>query len=437
MSALGGLILAAPRSVSGKTTITLALLRHFRDAGIRVAGSKSGPDFIDPEFHSAAAGRPCANLDAWAMRPDTLAALVHDLESTADLVLCEGAMGLFDGAGVAAQGSTAALARRTSWPVVLIVDAQGLGASAAALITGFVPDIGGLLFNRVASARHAELLDAALARAHPGLPILGHVPADPELTLPSRHLGLVQASEHPTLERFLDRAAACVGSAVDTEALARLARSTTEVPRRPAPMPIPPLGQRIAVARDLAFAFSYAATLEGWRKAGAELAFFSPLADEAPPKGADAIFLPGGYPELHAGRLATNRRFFDGLQAAAASGITLYGECGGYMVLGHGLVDAAGRRHPMAGLLPLETSFAAKRRHLGYREVTLAQGGPLGRAGARFRGHEFHYASILTEEAGSPLFTARDADGNALPPAGFAIGKVMGSFVHLIDLVSP
>jgi cobyrinic acid a,c-diamide synthase len=201
----------------------------------------------------------------------------------------------------------------------------------------------------------------------------------------------------------------------------------------PPAQPLPPLGQRIAVARDVAFAFTYPAMLEGWRSAGAELTLFSPLADEPPAADVDAVFLPGGYPELHAGRLAGNQRFLAGLAAAARGGAVIYGECGGYMVLGRGLVDASGARHAMAGLLPLETSFAERRRQLGYRQARLAAAGPLGKAGAAFRGHEYHYATITEEGAGMPLFAAADADGSDLGTTGRVSERVMGSFLHLVD----
>ncbi|MDH5558097.1 MAG: cobyrinic acid a,c-diamide synthase, partial [Alphaproteobacteria bacterium] len=197
--------------------------------------------------------------------------------------------------------------------------------------------------------------------------------------------------------------------------------------------PLAPIGQRIAVARDEAFAFCYASVLEGWRAAGAELSFFSPLADEAPVDGADAIYLPGGYPELQAGRLAGNGQFMGGLREAAARGAAVYGECGGYMVLGQGLIDANGTRHTMAGLLPLETSFADRKRHLGYRLVTAASDSPVGNNGQRYTGHEFHYATILTEGPADPLFTATDALDVDLGLAGLVAGRVAGSFIHLID----
>jgi cobyrinic acid a,c-diamide synthase len=433
----GGLVLAAPASGSGKTTLTLALLRHLRKAGRRIASAKAGPDYIDPAFHAAASGTPCFNLDAWAMRHETIAALVAALERQAELVLCEGAMGLFDGAGNAGLGSTGDLAALTGWPVVLVVDVAGQSGSAAALLRGFLSHrsdvpLKGVIFNRVGGPRHAATLENSVRTALPDLPILGHVPRHAELALPERHLGLVQAAEHPDLDGFLDRAGERVAAAVDVERLVALARPSS-LAALPAAQPLLPLGRRIAVARDTAFAFVYPAMLAGWESAGAALSFFSPLADEAPAADADAVFLPGGYPELHARTIAGSRRFLAGLRGAAARGAAIYGECGGYMVLGQGLVDAAGARHEMAGLLPLETSFAERRRHLGYREVRLAEAGPLGAEGARFRGHEFHYATIVAEGEGAALFAAADADGVPLAGAGRRRGPVMGSFLHLVD----
>ena len=435
-----GLILAAPASGSGKTVLTLALLRHLRERGVRVAPLKAGPDYIDPAFHAAAAGRACLNMDTWAMRPATLAGLAARAGADSELILAEGVMGLFDGAAGAeagGPGSSADLARFTGWPVVLVVDAKGMGASAAALVQGFAGfqrehSLAGVLFNRVGGARHEALLRAACTPL--GLPVLGCVPRDEDLVLPERHLGLVQAGEHAALEAFLARAGEIVGAHIDVGALSGLARVCVRAEDTPQ-APVPPLGQSIAVARDLAFAFAYPHVLEGWRAAGAELCFFSPLADEAPPPEAEAVFLPGGYPELHAGRLAGNARFLEGLRGAAARGAVIYGECGGYMVLGQGLTDAEGARHDMAGLLPLETSFARPRRHLGYREVLLLDDGPLGAEGTRFRGHEFHFAEVLGAEGEAPLFRCRDSRGEDRGTTGSRIGSVFGSFLHLVDRV--
>lgn len=438
----GGLIIAAPGSGSGKTTVTLGLLRAFRDAGVDVVSAKVGPDYIDPGFHAAASGRPCINLDPWAMRPATIAGFVAQLGAAADLILCEGVMGLYDGTDAAGEGSTAALATATGWPIVLVVDARGLAASAAALVHGFINPpaslrrdlhVAGVLFNRVGGERHLDLLRETVRQALPNVPVLGGVPRSDAVVLPERHLGLIPAGERPGLETMIRDAARLIETAVDLRAVRAAARAARAGSPDSAPSTIPPLGRRLAVARDDAFAFAYPWVLDGWRAGGADITFFSPLADEAAPDDADAIYLPGGFPELHAGALASNHRFLDGLRAAAARGATLYGECGGYMALGQGLVDAEGRRHAMAGLLPLVTSFADRRLHLGYRQATLRESGPLGRAGTRYRGHEFHYASTLEEGPGRALFAAADARGHQLATAGLRHGTVMGSFIHLID----
>ena len=436
-----GLILAAPASGSGKTLITAALLRHLRNRGIGVAAAKTGPDYIDPTFHALASGGECLNLDPWAMRPTTLAELVGELESAAELVLCEGVMGLFDGTGPqGTAGSTAELARLTGWPVILVVDARGQGASVAALVEGFArhdPNVplAGVILNRAASARHRNLLTEAIARHLPDLPVLGSIPHDAKLALPSRHLGLVPAGEKADAEALIDRAAKQAGEALDIDRLVGLARPSG-CGESVGATGLPPLGQHIAVARDDAFLFAYAATIAGWRRQGAEVSFFSPLADEVATPKADAVYLPGGYPELHAGRLAAATRFLRGLHEAAAAGKAVYGECGGYMMLGEALTDADGEVHRMAGLLPLHTSFAAPRRHLSYRAATLLSGGPLGAASTWFRGHEFHYATIVEEGAADPLFAVADASGNDLGEVGLCRGQVAGSFIHLIDQVN-
>lgn len=462
-----GLVIAAPASGSGKTTVTLALLRRLRDRGVRVASLKIGPDYIDPAFHAAASGRACFNADPWAMRAATFRAALAAASRDADLVVAEGVMGLFDGA-TADEGSTADAAAAAGWPVVLVVDARAMAGSAAAVVHGFASyrrgvEVAGVIYNRVGSDRHAELLAEATAKT--GLPVLGRLRHDPSLALPDRHLGLVQAAEHPDLERFLRDAAGAIGSAVDVDALTRLARPArpdalgagAAPPARSAPAPapassaaepeadgvgsagspvsLPVLGQHIAIARDEAFAFAYPLVLDGWRRAGADLSTFSPLAGEAPPPGADAVYLPGGYPELHAGRIAAARPFLEGLRAAAGRGALVYGECGGYMALGESLVDADGEAHAMAGLLPIATTFTEPRLTLGYRAARTLARGPLGAAGAGFRGHEFHYARALHEGSGEALFRCADARGHDLGPAGRRAGRVMGSFVHLVDRI--
>ncbi|MEM1078408.1 MAG: cobyrinate a,c-diamide synthase [Pseudomonadota bacterium] len=425
-----GLILAAPGSGAGKTTVTLGILAALTARGVPVRGAKSGPDYIDPQFHAAATGRPCVNLDAWAMAPE----MIRSLATGPGTLVIEGAMGVFDGAvdgSANGRGSCADLARVLNLPVVLVVDAARMAHSIAPLVAGFArfdPEvrIAGVILNKVGSARHEALLRAALSPLD--IPVLGALHRDAELGTPSRHLGLVQAQERADLRSFLDLAGTRVGEAVDLDALCALAAPLpSALPASDQTGHLKPLGQRIAVARDDAFAFAYPHLLTAWRRAGAELLELSPLADDPIPTDVDAVFLPGGYPELHAGQLASATVFLDSLRSAAKDSVRIYGECGGYMVLGDGLVDAAGTRHAMAGLLRLETSFAARKLHLGYRRLTPFGGGFAG----ALTGHEFHYARTLHAE-GAPLFAARDAAGEALPKMGLRMGSVAGSFAHLI-----
>lgn len=432
-----GLIIAAPASGSGKTVVTLGLVAALKRAGYEIAAAKAGPDYIDPGYLSAAAGTPCLNLDPWAMRPETLAELCATLGETAPLTICEGVMGLFDGARDG-NGSTADLAALTGWPVILVADVSGQAGSTAALVRGFAThrgdiDIAGVIFNRVGGDGHRHSISRAMQGALPEMPILGFVPRSPDLALPERHLGLVQAGEQQAISEMLDRAARLISKHVDLAALAGSARPNRMQAAAATAPPLPPLGHHIAIARDDAFSFTYDAVLDGWRRQNAELSFFSPLADEAPSERADAVYLPGGYPELHAGRLARNRNYQAGLKAAAAHAF-VYGECGGFMVLGEGLIDKEGERHPMAGLLPLETSFAAPKLHLGYRRVEARSATPIGPVGAQFRGHEFHYSTArLPDDKTVPLFACEDSSGNELGTSGLVAGRVAGSFIHLID----
>lgn len=427
---LRGLMVAAPGSGSGKTLITLGLLRALKDAGVAVRGAKSGPDYIDPRFHEAASGRLCYNLDAFAMPPHELAHIAHLDVYQDEILIVEGAMGLFDGAPPSGLGSSADLARALNLPVVLVVDCAHMAQSVGAVVGGFLrhdPNlrIKGVILNKVGSHRHEMMLRHALAPS--GVTVLGALYRQDDLETPSRHLGLVQASEHPDLENHLARAGATMAKAIDLNALIAIA---SEVAPGPDAIDLPPPpGQRVALASDVAFAFAYPHLIRHWRDMGAEILPFSPLNDEAPDY-ADAIILPGGYPELHAGRLAANATFLKGLRDAAADTM-IYGECGGYMVLGEGLIDAAGHRHEMAGLLRLETSFAARKLHLGYRRI-MPMNGVTGWLKRPWRGHEFHYATTL-HARGKALFVASEADGSKRTETGLRHGLVAGSFMHLIS----
>lgn len=428
---MNGLLIAAPSSGSGKTTVTLGLLRALSRRGIAVTPGKAGPDYIDPAFHAIACGRTCLNYDPWAMRPELLA---YQAEGDGPLVI-EAMMGLFDGAADHT-GAPASLAKLLGLAVVLVVDCARLSHSVGAMVRGFLShdpetEIAGIILNKVGSARHESMLLAGLAGL--SVPILGIIRQDRMLGLPERHLGLVLAQEIAGIEAFMNHAADVVSETCDLDALTRLSTRKAGVTGAPDRL-IPPLGRHIAIARDEAFAFTYPHLADGWRARGADLSFFSPLADEAPDGAADAVFLPGGYPELHAGRLSAASAFRAGLHSAADDGKVIYGECGGYMTLGETLVDASGAEWPMLGLLPLTTSFAARKRHLGYRRVS-ALAGPF--AGMRLNAHEFHYSTVVQEGQAERLFDAVDAAGEVVGLAGLVRGNVSGSYMHVIDLAGP
>jgi cobyrinic acid a,c-diamide synthase len=430
-----GLVIAATHSGCGKTTVTLALLAALARRGVKVRAAKTGPDYIDPAFHAAATGAPSFNLDSWAMPPPLLDALVARLAKDAALLVIEGVMGLFDGiAGSPGRsGTTADLARHFGLPVVLVLDVHGQSQSAAAVVRGFASHdpavrVAGVILNRIGSARHRALVTEALAALE--IPVLGALARDQQLALPERHLGLVQASEHADLVARIERLAEAAARAFDLDRIMTLAAplARTASSRWPA---IDPPGQRIALASDQAFSFVYPHVLAAWRDAGAEIVSFSPLANEGPDASCDACWLPGGYPELFAGKLSAAQRFRDGLRRFAST-YPVHGECGGYMVLGQGLEDAEGARHAMTGLLGHATSFAKRKLHLGYREARLMTDGPLGKAGSVLRGHEFHYASLSEPGIDTPLVELTDAQNTALGRSGGRRDKVSGAFFHAI-----
>ena len=419
--------LPPPRSGSGKTTVALALLAALHRRGVAVRAAKSGPDYIDPAFHQAVTGHPSPNLDSWAMPPPLLDATLRDAADGAFLVI-EASMGLFDGAGDQAgrTGSSADIAARFGLPVLLVLDVSGQSQSAAAVARGFATHdpavrVGGVVLNRVGSERHRAGAAGAMAMA--GIRLLGALPRDAAISLPERHLGLVQARELGSLPTLLERLADLAEERLDLDGILAMGAAPRIAPGMAGQAALAPPGQRIALANDDAFAFIYPHVLAGWRRAGAEIVAFSPLADQAPPEDCDACWLPGGYPELHAGRLAAAQRFMRGMRRFAACH-PVHGECGGYMALGAGLVDAAGERHAMLGLLGHTTSFAKRRMNLGYRQATLLADTALGPAGTVLRGHEFHYASTVDPGADGPLATLRDARGEALGQAGGRRGQV-------------
>ena len=427
-----GLVVAGLSSGSGKTTVTLGLLRALTRIGTGISAAKSGPDYIDAAFLTAASGTAAVNLDSHAMSADQIRQLAT--AQARDLLLVEGVMGLFDGTD-GGSGSTASVAAALGTPVMLVIDCRHQAQTAAALAAGIASQLpagsslAGVVLNRVASPRHEALIAAALAER--GIHLFGSLPVEETIAVPSRHLGLVQAADldaQGVLEPRIEAAADLVATHLDLPAITAAFGKITGA--RGSAAALPPPGQRIALAMDAAFGFAYEHMMSGWRAAGADIVPFSPLADETPDNSADFIFIPGGYPELHLPELAGARRCLDGLRSAAARGIRLYGECGGYMMLGETIIDKDGTPFAMAGLLQLDTSFEARKLHLGYRQMT-----PLTPVwpglSAPVTGHEFHYTSAVRAE-GDPLFAMQNACGQDLGTAGLVAGPVAGSYAHII-----
>lgn len=428
------LLIAAPASNSGKTTLTLSLLRAFQNLGINTASFKVGPDYIDPVFHHRASGQPCVNIDPWGMRPQTQNALLDRAATGTDLVIGEGVMGLFDGARDGT-GSTADLADAYQIPIILIVPANGQSTSVGALLHGFnsyrnSTKIAGVIFNNVGSPAHGEILNKAAAQV--GIPCLGMIPKSEILDLPRRHLGLIQADENTDLDAFLESAANLIQQHIDLPALQKLAMPPTLGPSTDDLFAFP--ARHIAVARDAAFTFIYPHFEQAWRQSGRKVSFFSPLGDEVPSTDADFIYLPGGYPELHLPALTNSQKCFTALQTAKANNIAIYGECGGYMVMGQSITGKDDISYPMADLLPIRTSFATPKLHLGYRRAMLETTCPLAAKDTSLLAHEFHYAEEVSRATDAQaLFRTQDALGKDLGGAGVVDGSAFGSFIHLID----
>ena len=434
MTSIPRLVFAAPGTGQGKTTVAAALLRLLSDRGLRAAPFKIGPDYIDPGHHRAAAGRPSRNLDTWLLGNDTTLALFGRAtlgDHACEVAVLEGMMGLFDGRSALDEaGSTAECAKLLRAPVVLVLDVWTMGRSSAAVVHGlhtFDPELplAGVVLNRVAGPGHYALCrDAILAST--GVPVFGYLLADPRLAVPERNLGLTLAGEQPL---DLDHLAASARATLDVDGLLAAASSAPPLPDTPDPLPSPAKQVRatIAVARDRAFDFYYEDNLDLLRDLGAELTFFSPLDDTALPAGADALYIGGGYPELHAARLAANLSMRSAVQSFAAAGWPIYAECGGLMYLSEMLIDEQGTRHRMVGLVP-GASAMQQRLTIGYREVTALRDSPLAVAGQMVRGHEFHYSTVETA-AGSAAYvnTEGGLEGYVTGPAD----NVLASYLHV------
>jgi len=436
-----GIVIAGTQSGVGKTTVTLGMIAALRRRGLTVQPFKVGPDFIDPGHHTRAAGRVCRNLDGWMLSQEDNLALFRRHAGEADIAVVEGVMGLFDGYdGLSEAGSTAQIAKWLGLPVLLVVDARSMARSAAALVHGFATfdpalTLAGVFCNRVGGAAHLKYLEQSLSQLD-GIKCLGGLPRETELAIPERHLGLFTAEDHPLEEKRLEHLADCLERHLDLDGL------LAALPVLPIPAETPvaeePHTVRLGVARDQAFCFYYQENLELLARYGAELVPFSPLNDRVLPENLHGLYLGGGYPELSAASLAANMGMKRSIARQAAAGLPIYAECGGLMYLSQEIEDLEGKRHPMAGVLPLQVRMLPRLRALGYREVTLAASGLLGPAGTRARGHEFHYSEIVAGTAGlAKQYQITARQGQKAAPEGYCLNRVLASYVHLHFLSNP
>lgn len=440
-------MIAGTHSGVGKTTVTLAVLAALRARGRRVQAFKVGPDFIDPGYHAAVTGRPSRNLDGWMLDASVNREIFLHAAADCDLSIIEGMMGLFDGSSpVDEQGSAAAMAKLLEAPVLLVIDGSGMARSAAAMASGYarfdpVLRVAGVLFNRISGEGHFALLKEAVETAA-NLTVVGYLKADPSLTVPDRHLGLVTALEQGSPDLY-DRLAQSAAQTVDLGAVEALAWSAGELVRGEeagvrrdagAPLPTPRLTAhqpvRVGVAYDPAFCFYYPDNLERLEAEGAEIIRFSPLRDRTLPD-ADLLYLGGGYPELHAPALAGNVAMRRAVREFAARGGPIYAECGGLMYLTEAVRDFDGCLHEMVGLFPAEAAMRRGGLTLGYREIEITRSCVLGEAGMKIRGHEFHYSSLVSNGSLDYACRITDARGQNRGPDGLLTGNVVALYTHL------
>ena len=423
-------LLAAPRSGSGKTTMTCALLMALKRRGCAPCAFKSGPDYIDPMFHRAVLGVESRNLDLFFSAPETVRTLYAKGAAGHGAAVCEGAMGFYDGlGGVSDRASAWHLADTLDLPVLLVVEPKGQSLTLAAELNGLenfrTPShIAGILLNNCTARMHALL--APMLEKETGLPVLGFLPKLPEAVIGSRHLGLYTAAEVENLQQKLALLADAAEEHIDWPRL--LALCEKEPPALPVQPETPPARVRIAVAQDEAFCFTYAETLEAFRDAGAEVVFFSPLRDTALPENIGGLYLPGGYPELHAKELSENTSLLREIKQKIESGLPTAAECGGFLYLGQSLTDAEGQSWPMAGVLPGEAKDAGRLVRFGYAALSADSDSMLFRAGESFPIHEFHH---WDSTANGVALAAKKPVGGAEWRCGFIDEHFYAGFPHL------
>ncbi len=441
------LIIAAPHSGSGKTTVCAGLIAALRRRGLKLTPFKAGPDYIDPTYHALAAGEPCHNLDSWMLTPAQVQSSFARRSRHSDIALIEGVMGLFDGhSGHDDTGSAAHLARLLNTSVLLVLDVKAMARSAAALVKGFAEfdphvKIVGVLLNRVGSPTHARMVQEAI-ECETGVPVVGHLFHEEAFLLPERHLGLIPTAEPGRWQQWVEMVGNAVEQHVDLDRLLALAEAPPlpRLPDRDDPfVPVTDTAHAvIAVAYDAAFNFHYADNLDLLRAAGAELALFSPLHDRDLPCGTQAIYLCGGFPEMYAAELAANGAIREQLRQAHAARLPIYGECGGLMYLTEAIIDIHGQSHAMVGLLPGRARME-QRVTLGYRLLQAQHDTWLWRKGETMRGHEFHYSTWQDRPATFPYLYEFQPDTYRLTGQleGVWQGNLLASYTHLHFLAKP
>jgi cobyrinic acid a,c-diamide synthase len=432
------IVIAAPSSGAGKTTVALALMAALRQRGLVVQPFKVGPDFIDPGHHTAVCARPSRNLDNWMLNDDAVRATIARAVDGADIAVIEGVMGLFDGRDACDhRGSTAAIARLFGAPVILVVDASAMAASVAALVKGFADfdptlRIAGVICNQVAGPRHYAYLEPAIRR-HTSVEPLGWLPRDPAWSIPERHLGLTTVDDLTATSQRWQALGMAFTEHVNVDRMLELARSSQgKIPgtEESSPRPTAALARvRIAVSRDAAFCFYYADNLELLAEAGGDIAFFSPLVDTTLPHGTQLLYLGGGYPELHGRQLSENRPMLDSIRRFHAANGIIYAECGGLMYCCRELIDQKNVTHATLDLLPARTIMQERRAALGYVTWRATADGLFGPKGTEVRGHEFHYSRL---EPLGPLTPAAELcrPGEAKPD-GYVNRGLLAGYAHL------
>ena len=429
------IVIAGATSGVGKTTVAVGLMGALRRRGLKVQPFKTGPDYIDPSYHTQVSGVPSRNLDTWLLPPAAVIELFQRAAESRDIAVIEGVMGLYDGRfATSDEGSTAELAKLLKVPVILVLDSRKGARSLAAMAAGYrsfdtALNLAGVILNGIGSAEHLQICREAIEYYTP-LPVLGYLPRREDLSLPERHLGLIPTVERPAEQPLLDRLIDQCESTFNLPEIIRLAAQTAIPEIQPVlfpPQSRPPV-TRIAVAQDKAFSFYYPDNLDLLKSWGAEILPFSPLQDTVLPATISGIYIGGGFPELYAAELAGNTAIKQAIQAAVNRGMPVYAECGGLMYLGQSIRDFQGQEYTMVGAVPVASRIDRPRLSLGYRTVQALDDGPLLQRGETVRGHEFHWSVLDSSSAAAGAYRLLEKDGQY---EGFRIGRTLASYIHL------